>query len=446
MSGGLQSAIEKARGIRRDALVAAKAALDAADPRLLVKRAVKVGDGTLEVGGVGLSLASFREVVVVGGGKASGLMAAELERVLGQRIDRGVVVVPEYQTFLPRLERIRFALSTHPLPSLKGVRGVESMLHALDGVSEEDLVIVLSSGGGSALMPAPLEGLDMGELERTTSLLLKAGAEIREVNCVRKHLSKIAGGRLVEGTGGAQVVGLIISDVVGDDLSSVASGPTVADSTTFADAKKVLERHGVWKKVPASVRKLITSGMEGVISETPKPGDPIFRKVTNVLVGNNAVACTAAKASLRSSGYRARIASEVIGEARVVGDRLARQVLSRHGRHTAEVWGGETTVTVRGRGRGGRNQELALAAGIRLEGTSDAAVLSFGTDGVDGSTTAAGGYADSTTVERARRLALEPSRYLEDNDSNSFFGALGDLVVTGPTGTNVNDVMIAIRA
>ena len=222
VTGGLKTAIEGARGVRRDALVAVKAALDAADPALLVRRAVKVRGGSLEVGGVARDLARFRKVVVVGGGKASGLMAAELERMLGWRVDRGVVVVPDYQTFLPKLERIQFAMSTHPLPSVKGLRGVKRMLHALNGVAEGDLVIALLSGGGSALMPAPPEGLAMGELERTTGLLLKAGAAIGEVNCVRKHLSQIAGGRLVEATGGAQVIGLIISDVVGDDLSSVA--------------------------------------------------------------------------------------------------------------------------------------------------------------------------------------------------------------------------------
>ncbi|MDG6965084.1 MAG: glycerate kinase [Nitrososphaerota archaeon] len=446
VTGGLKTAIEGARGVRRDALVAVKAALDAADPALLVRRAVKVRGGSLEVGGVARDLAHFRKVVVVGGGKASGLMAAELERMLGWRVDRGVVVVPDYQTFLPKLERIQFAMSTHPLPSVKGLRGVKRMLHALNGVAEGDLVIALLSGGGSALMPAPPEGLAMGELERTTGLLLKAGAAIGEVNCVRKHLSQIAGGRLVEATGGAQVIGLIISDVVGDDLSSVASGPTVADPTTFVDAAKVLKARRVWQKVPASVRELITSGTVGAISETPKPGDPIFRNVANFLVGTNSAACIAAKASLQSSGYRVRLAGAVTGEARVVGARLARQALSRPGRHTAEVWGGETTVTVRGSGKGGRNQELALAAAIRLEGTSGVAVVSFGTDGVDGSTKAAGAYADSTTVERARELGLDPRRHLGDNDSNPFFEALGDLVMTGPTGTNVNDVMIAIRA
>ena len=440
----MEAAIEVVHGIRRDALVAVKAALGAADPALLVRRGVKVSEGRLAVGGVSRRLAGFRKVVVVGGGKASGLMAAELEHILGPRLDRGVVVVPDYQTFLPMLRRTRFAMSTHPLPSEKGEKAVRRMLRALRGVSEEDLVIVLLSGGGSALMPAPLEGLTMEELDETTSLLLKAGAEIREVNCVRKHLSQIAGGRLVEKTGGAQVLGLIISDVVGDDVSSVASGPTAADPTTFADAAKVLRARKVWGTVPASVRDLVTSGVDGGISETPKPGDPVFRRVTNVLIGNNATATSAAVASLRGSGYEVRGTGAITGEAREVANRLVRQVRAMRSR-SAVVWGGETTVTVRGKGTGGRNQELALAAAVRLRQSAKTAVASFGTDGIDGSTKAAGAYADSTTVERARALGLDPRRYLDDNDSNTFFSALGDLITTGPTGTNVNDVMIAIR-
>ncbi len=441
----MEEAIDAARGIRRDALFAVKAALEAADPALLVRKAVRVHGGELEVNGVGHRLADFHKVVVVGGGKASGLMAAELEHLLGRKLDRGVVVVPDYQTFLPKLEKIRFVASTHPLPSERGLRGVRRMLGALKGTSEDDLVIVLLSGGGSALMPAPLEGLTMKELDMTTSLLLKSGAEIREMNCVRKHLSQIAGGRLVEKAGGAQVLGLIISDVVGDDLSSVASGPTAADPTTFAEAAKVLRARKVWGRIPASVRELITSGTEGHIRETPKPGDPVFKRVTNVLIGTNATASSAAKDSLQRFGYKVRAAGAVAGEAREVGARLVRQVQSMPGKRIAVVWGGETTVTARGRGTGGRNQELALAAALRLRRASDTAVVSFGTDGVDGSTTAAGAYADSMTVERALAMGLDPQRYLDDNDSNTFFRALGDLIMTGPTGTNVNDIMIAMR-
>lgn len=250
---------------------------------------------------------------------------------------------------------------------------------------------------------------------------------------------------MAEKTGGADVLTLIISDVVGDDLSSVASGPTVADPTTFFEARRTLETRHVWKRVPSSVRKTIQLGIDGKIKETPKPGDPIFCSVSNVVVGSNKVATSAAKKCLESSGYRVSVAGEVTGEARVVGRRLAHLARSES-QGSAAVWGGETTVTVRGDGIGGRNQELALAAAIELRGSSDVVVVSFGTDGVDGATKAAGAFADSTTFERAKTLGLEPRLYLKNNDSHSFFRALGDLVVTGPTGTNVNDVMLALRA
>ena len=446
MTGEKGQAMARSDGMKGDALRAVDAALKASDPSLLVRRAVRLDHGRLKVGGLDRTLAGYRRVVVVGGGKASGLMAAEAERILGDRIDEGVVIVPDYQRRLPRLRRVEFARSTHPLPSEKGAKAVRRMLRALDGTGRKDLVVALMSGGGSALMPAPVEGVTVEELVRTTRLLLKAGAEIGEINCVRKHLSQVAGGRLLEKTGGAEVLTLIISDVVGDDLSSVASGPTVADPTSFPQARRILEVRKAWKRIPGSVRRIIRSGIDGKISETPKPGDRVFERVTNVLVGSNEVAVSAVKTSLEGSGYRVGLVGSVTGEARMVGKRLARviRMAPGHGRR-AVVWGGETTVTVRGRGVGGRNQELALAAAIELKGTSRMAVTSFGTDGVDGTSAAAGAYADSITCERARDLGLVPERYLRDNDSHSFFRALGDLVTTGPTGTNVNDVMMALR-
>jgi glycerate 2-kinase len=445
MARGSAQAMTRTRGVKRDALLAVQAALEAAHPSLLVRKALRLEGDNMKVDGFSCDLKAYRQVVLVGGGKASGLMAVEAERILGRRLSRGIVIIPEYQRSLPRLRRVKFAKSTHPLPSEKGAMAVRRMLHALRDVTREDLVIVLISGGGSALMPSPLDGLTVEELDRTTSLILKAGADIKEINCVRKHLSQIAGGRLVERTAGAEVLTLIISDVVGDDISSVASGPTVADPTTFDDARRILEARKVWRKIPASVRAAIKSGMEGKIRETPKPGDPIFERVSNIVLGSNAVACSAAEKSLEASGYQVSVVGSVTGEARAVGKRLARLALTEGVGRRALVWGGETTVTVRGGGVGGRNQELALAAAIELKGSSDTAVVSFGTDGVDGSTNAAGAYADSRTCDRAEALGLDPRSFLNDNDSNTFFRALGDLVVTGPTGTNVNDVMMALR-
>lgn len=445
MSERLREAVMGAEGTKRDVLAAVEAAMRGAEPRTLVRRRVKVMGGRMTAGKIDVDLDSFRRVVVVGGGKASGLMAVETERILGDRIDEGVVVVPDYQKGLPRLERISFVRSTHPLPSEKGARAVGRMLEVVERAVAGDLVVVLLSGGASAMMPAPPRGVTVEELKRTTDLLLRAGADIGETNCVRKHLSRVAGGRLAERAKGAEVVALVISDVVGDDLSVIASGPTVPDPTTFSDARGVLEDRGIWRRIPASVRGAISSGASGAEKETPKPGSPVFDRVTNLVIGSNADACAAAKASLESHGYGVLLRTGVTGEARAVGRELARLALSAAPRRWAAVWGGETTVTVRGKGVGGRNQEAALAAAVELRDSSRVAVAFVGTDGVDGPTRAAGAMADGTTFERGRRRGLDATEFLNENDSNTYFKALGGLVVTGPTGTNLNDVMIAAR-
>jgi glycerate 2-kinase len=447
MASELRKAGERTSGARRDAFLAAAAALRGADPRLMVKRAFKLHGDSARVGGRTMHLDGYRRIIVLGAGKASALMAAELERILGGRVDDGVVIAPEYQHPLPKLTSVELARSTHPLPSEKGVRAAVRLLAMLDGVSKEDLVVCALSGGASSLMPLPVEGVSVNDLAWTTMLLQKAGADIGEVNCVRKHLSRIAGGRLAEKARGAEVLSLIISDVVGDDLSAIASGPTAPDPTTFADAEAILKRLKVWGNLPAPVRGAVRAGVEGRTSETPKPGSSIFERVNNVLVGSNRAALVGAKTFLEREGYHvSSFRGSVTGEARVVGKELA--ILARvwgGGTRRGAVWGGETTVTVRGKGAGGRNQEVVLAAALTLRRTSGITVISFGTDGIDGPTDAAGAIADSTTFARAKAHGLDPIGSLENNDSYSFFKALGDLVVTGPTGTNVNDVMLALR-
>jgi glycerate 2-kinase len=444
---GLTEAINRAQGARRDALLAVRATLEAADPRKLLGMAVTLDGDSLMAGGRRYDLNTYRRIVVLGGGKASGLMAAEMEHILGDRIDEGVVLVPDNQRVIPDLSRVRLEMSTHPLPTEKGVLAVKEMVKVADRVGDGDLLIALFSGGGSALMPLPVDGVSVEDLRDTTSLLLRSGADIVEMNCVRRHLSQIGGGRLAERVRGAEVLSLIISDVVGDDLGSVASGPTVPDSTTFAMAKNVMERHGIWETVPPSVRNKIQAGVDATLGETPKPGNPLFAKVHNILIGSNSVACAAAKASLEEAGYFVRYLLEsVTGEARDVGRRLAD--IARSGpadRAWAAVAGGETTVTVRGPGKGGRNQELALSAAMVLQDSPRTTLLSFATDGIDGTTCAAGAIVDTTTCERAISMELDPAHFLHENDSHTFFETLGDLVVTGPTGTNVNDVMIVLK-
>lgn len=429
-------------GGRRAAVEAAAAGLRAVDPRALVRRALDVEGSSMVVGGRTYHLDSYGRVFVLGGGKASGLMAVGLEETLGDRLGDGAVVVPDYQAELPRLRHIEFIRSTHPLPTEAGIRAVNRMLEVGERAKEGDLVLCLVSGGGSSLMPSPVHGLRLDELRRTTGLLLSAGASIGEINCVRKHLSEISGGRLVQKLGGAEVLALVVSDVVGDDLGSVASGPTSPDPTTFADAREVLQKYGIWEEGPSEVSALIARGARGEIEETPKPGGKEFAKVTNVVVGSNATACEAAAVSLRGAGFEVDNRIGVIGEAKVVGSRLASEA---RGERRAVVWGGETTVTVRGRGKGGRNQEVALSAAVAMQNDRGTTALAIGTDGIDGPTDAAGAIADSGTCARARKLGSDPDSALAENDSYHFFRALGDLIVTGPTGTNVTDLMILVR-
>lgn len=445
----LAEAVSEAKGARRDALVAVTDCLNAADPRAMVRRGLRRDGERISCGGVRLRLGDYGRVFVIGGGKASALMAEEAEAILGDWITEGRVVVPDFQRGLPRLSRVSFRGSTHPLPTRKGVLAVKWMLELVDGARSNDLVVCLISGGGSALMPLPATGVTVAQKSQVTRLLMRSGADIEEVNCVRKHLSGIKGGRLAEILRPARVLSLIVSDVVGDDLASVASGLTVPDPTTYLDAKRILVERGVWREAPAQVRSLIQSGVEGARPETPKPASAIFRKVDNVLVGSNRQTLRAAKRSLSGMGYEASILSaSVAGDAIEFGRRLAELAVGARVRHgpTAIIAGGETTVKVTGAGRGGRNQEVVLSAATRIAGCEGVEVVAFGTDGIDGPTDAAGAVADSSTVRRGRALGMDAEDYLAESDSYSYFARLGDLIVTGPTGTNVNDVMIALVA
>ena len=426
-------------------------ALQAADPHAIIRDNVNLRNSILRVSDFSLKLDEFERIFVIGGGKASAGMALEIERILGNRITGGSVNIPDYSKPWPKSSRIVFNPATHPIPSQRGVLGVENMLQLVGKASGKDLVICLISGGGSALMPQPAPGITLSNKRKTTELLLTSGANIHETNTVRKHLSGIKGGRLAEKLFPAMILSLIISDVVGDELESIASGPTVPDDTTYQDAHKVLESHGLWTKVPESVRDHISKGMKGEVPETPKPGSTIFARVRNLLVGSNEHSCGAAARALRQKGYRTLVYStKTQGESKEVGKTLSG--LARDIRESqipiappaAIVAGGETTVTVQGKGRGGRNQELALSAALSIQGLKGILVASIGTDGVDGPTDAAGAVADGTTIERAMRNGLDVKSFLDENDSYPFFKKLDDLIITGPTGTNVNDIMIAI--
>jgi glycerate 2-kinase len=393
-------------------------------------------------------LASFRRVLVVGAGKASAPMAAAIEEVLVGRVPvEGSVSVRYGHSAPTRAVRIREA--SHPVPDAAGVEATQAIVELLETADAEDLVVCVISGGGSALLTLPVEGIMLEDLRQTTDALLRSGASINEINLVRKHLDTVKGGGLARLAAPAQVLTLVLSDVVGNPLDAIASGPTVADTSTWAEAAAVFYRYALWDQAPTSVARRLRAGLAGQLPETPKPGDPIFSRTQCVLVGSNLVACEAAVAAAEGMGLRALVLTTFVeGEAREVGRVLAgvlREVdASAHplARPCCIVAGGETTVTVRGKGLGGRNQELCLAAAHGLRGLNDVILASIGTDGNDGPTDAAGAFVDGTTFDRAAALGLDPAYFLANNDSYRFFDRLGHLIRTGPTNTNVNDLYL----
>ena len=413
--------------IRRDAVTCALAAIAAVDPGDLVRAALERqrvdGDASL-----------------VAVGKAAGTMMTAAVELLGDRVKRGVVISPN-AVACP--DGISCHVGGHPIPNERGAEGARGVLRLAQSIGEGDTLLCLVSGGASALMALPADGLSLADVASTTSLLLRAGATIQELNCVRKHIDQLKGGRLAGAAFPAKVVALVLSDVVGDALTTIASGPTVADPTDVADAIAVLEKRGVWDRVPAAVRAHLQSGAD----ESPKPGDPRLARAESYIIGSNVTAAEAACAQARALGYTARIVTtSMTGEASTVGAAIARatrEECARLGTRVALVYAGETTVTVRGTGVGGRNQELALGAAIEMDGARGIAVASLGTDGVDGPTDAAGAVADGESIRRARARGRDPVAALAANDTYNFWKSLGALVRTGPTGTNVMDIVVA---
>ena len=396
---------------------------------------------------------SPKHVFLIALGKASIPMTLAVEDVLSNLIAGGVVSAPKYSrgvfSRLPR--RVEVVWAGHPVPDEDSVRAGEKALEIAERASEEDLVLVLVSGGGSALMERPADEISLRELMETTKLLLKSGATIDEINTVRKHLSWFKGGWLARKAYPANLVALIVSDVVGDPLETIASGPTAPDPTRFEDAYMVLKHYGLWEKLPEKPREYIEKGLRGKAPETPKPGDKVFEKVYNKVVASNIVSLKAMEEKARSLGYNTIIlTSRIQGEARHVGRVLAGIALESYYNGypikppAVILAGGETTVTVVGDGKGGRNQELVLGAAADINGCHGVVIASIGTDGIDGVTDAAGAIADAHTLTRAKEKKLNPYDFLARNDSYHFFKELGDLVITGPTGTNVNDIQVIV--
>ena len=422
------------RRLRKDALAIFRAALAAADPAEAVARHL-----------TRRSFARFRDIYVLGAGKAGASMAQAAERVLGSRITAGLLNVK--YGHVARLRRIELNECGHPVPDARGVEGSRRIAELAARAGPNDLVVCLISGGGSALLPLPAAPITLEEKQAVTRLLLNCGANIHEINAVRKHISAIKGGQLARLAAPATVEALLLSDVIGDDLDVIGSGPTAPDASTFARVSAIFDHYGIAGELPAAVRDRIAAGLRGEIPETPKPGDPLFRRVRNTVVGSNRLALDAAARAARGLGYRTLVlASEIQGETRDVARMhaaIAREVAraARPARPPAcLITGGETTVTIKGPGLGGRNQEFVLAAAIDLAGLPNVVVFSAGTDGTDGPTDAAGAIADGGTLARNP----EAARFLDANDSYHYFDALGDLVKTGPTNTNVMDVRLLL--
>ncbi len=427
------------------------AGVKSADPVGGIKTNVRLRDDYLQIADRSYRLSNIRNILVVGCGKAAAKMALAIEDLLGDRVSGGIVVV-KYGYALS-LERIKVVEAGHPIPDEAGVDGAHQIIELVRTAGENDLVLFLISGGGSALLPGPADGLTLAEKQRTTQMLLQSGATIQEVNAVRKHISKLKGGRFAKLVAPANLVSLILSDVIGDSLEAIASGPTVADSTTYGDCLEIMRRYDLTDKMPHAVVDLLRRGAEGAVDETPKTSDAIFHKVQNVIIGSNRAALNGAARQAETFGYQTRVlSSSVEGESLTVAKSHAALVkeIARRDQPlrlpACVISGGETTVTIRGDGLGGRNQEFALAAAVEIDGLDGVIILSGGTDGTDGPTDAAGGIVDASTVQRGKARGLDATAFLARNDSYHFLKATDDLLITGPTFTNVMDLQVMLVA
>lgn len=424
-------------------------ALAAVSPEACLRRAIHLNGDVLSVAGESIDLSQIQRVIVVGMGKASARMAASLEMTIGERIDDGLVVTAD--GYRVPTERVKVVEASHPVPDERGLAAARQIAQLADSAGENDLVIVLISGGGSALLTYPVDDVELSELAETNELLLRSGATIQEINTVRKHLSQLKGGRLASRAFPAAVVSLILSDVAGDPLDAIASGPTVPDPTTYADAARIMHGHKLWDEVPLAVRSHIDKGRSGDAPETPKSGNEVFSRVTTTIIGSGTDAAEAALNKAKVLGYHSLLLTTTLqGEAREVGNVLSsiarEEVLHERPLPLPAmiVAAGETTVTLTGAGKGGRNQELALSAAIGIERLSGVAIASVGTDGRDGPTDAAGGIVDGETIVNLRAQGIDPNEMLAENDSYHALASVGDLITTGPTGTNVADLCLIL--
>ena len=435
------------QNLRTDALDIFQAGLHSVDSLSAVRKHLSLEKEILTVDGKTYPLFDYDNIYVLGTGKAAAAMAQAVEECLSERITSGFINV-KYGHTRP-LKYITVHEAGHPVPDDAGLQGSEQIIHLLKSAGERDLIIFLISGGGSALLPSPVRGLTLKDLQETTQTLLEVGANITDINTIRKHLSRLKGGRVAKLAYPATLVTLILSDVIGNRLDSIASGPTVPDESTYHTCHHIINKFNIQKKIPKRVFDFIVSGQNGKEEETLKSNDPVFQHVQNVIIGSNIQAITEAKRRAETLGYNSLIlSSSMEGEAKEVAKMfasIAKEILSTKNPlppPACVISGGETTVTIRGQGAGGRNQEFALAAAIEIDGLDNTVIFSCGTDGTDGPTDAAGAIVDGQTLKRAKQKQMDAENYLLDNDSYHFFKALDDLIFTGPTFTNVMDLRL----
>ncbi len=440
--------------IRSEAEEIFKSSVKAVDPYNAVKRFVRVEDNSLILSVkdqtmVKLDFTKYDRISIVGGGKATAPMARAIENLLGDRIHQGLINVK--YGFTQPLTITKITEANHPLPDQNGVKGTRKILDLLQSAGEKDLIFSLISGGGSALLPQPAGKISLSEKQELTSSLLACGANIDEINTVRKHISSSKGGQMARAAYPATTVNLMLSDVVGDKMDVIASGPFTPDSSTFREVLEIFNKYEL-EDIPTTIHEHIMAGIEGQIPETPKANDPVFEPVFNIIVGSNILALEAAREKAQALGYETLILSSAVeGETRevaLVHSAIAKEIV-RTGRPIPRpaciISGGETTVTIRGKGLGGRNQEFGLAAAMDIVDLPPRVViLSGGTDGNDGPTDAAGAVVDPFTVKRGENLRMRAADFLNDNDSYHFFKKTNDLLMTGPTNTNVMDVRLVL--
>ena len=439
----------KLNSMRRDAEIIFNSALSAVNAFGAVKRYCHVDNNTFHIGHTSFNLSRYKNIYIIGAGKASAHMGAAIEEILAEKITDGLINVKYGHTVA--LKKIKLIEAGHPIPDEYGCAGALRILQIAEKAKKNDLIICLFSGGGSALMPLPAPPLTLSEKQETIRILLSCGTTINEINALRKHMSLIKGGRLAEAAWPATLINLIISDVVGNPLDVIASGPTVGDPSTFQDCMDIIHKYNICDRIPKPVTQFIQNGIKQNVPETPKPDTDIFNQTLNMIVASNMEALSAAKKSAESLGYNTLILSSMIeGDTRQAAH--MHTAIAKEIRKTGNpvpspaciLSGGETTVTLTGTGKGGRNQEFALTTAFDIATEDKMVILSGGTDGTDGPTDAAGAIVDTSTIEKARASGLNPCGFLKNNDSYHFFQTTGDLIKTGPTGTNVMDLRIVL--